>query len=31
MNLDGCSYWIRTDFESVAGQAFKAAGAQPPG
>ncbi|HSM89981.1 MAG TPA: hypothetical protein VLT56_08145 [Desulfobacterales bacterium] len=31
MNLDGRSYRIRTDFEGVAYQAFKAAGVQPPG
>ena len=30
MNLDGKSYLIRTDFEGVAYQAFKAAGVQPP-
>jgi hypothetical protein len=30
MNLDGRSYRIRTDFEGVAYQAFKAAGVQPP-
>jgi transposase len=30
MDLDGKSYLIRTDFEGVAYQAFKAAGVQPP-
>ena len=30
MNLDGKSYLIRTDFEGVAYQAFKAARLQPP-
>ena len=31
LDLDGRSYRIRTDFEGVAYQAFKAAGVQPPG
>jgi len=30
MNLDGKSYLIRTDFEGIAYQAFKASGVQPP-
>ena len=30
LDLDGRSYRIRTDFEGVAYQAFKAAGVQPP-
>jgi Transposase DDE domain len=30
LKLDGRSYRIRTDFEGVAHQAFKAAGVQPP-
>lgn len=30
MTLDGKSYLIRTDFEGVAHQAFKAAGVRPP-
>ena len=31
INMDGCSYRIRTDFEGAVYQAFKAAGVQPPG
>jgi hypothetical protein len=31
MNLDDRSYRIRTDFEGVVYQVFKAAGVQPPG
>jgi len=31
IDMDGCLYRIRTDFEGAAYQAFKAAGVQPPG
>jgi hypothetical protein len=31
LDMDGRSYRIRTDFEGVAYQAFRAAGVQPPG
>jgi len=30
LELDGRSYRIRTDFEGIAYQAFKATGVQPP-